>query len=132
MRMQISHMPVPPIARLLLVLAFLAVAVIAVNSALRPTRGGTPSVAAIERELGDSVALKLTTQGYDYPITVSCAPPPGGAPPDPTSVHLVCQVTAFDKRRPSKSPVWVEDVTCNLLVPSGTPRCGSSGGDALQ
>jgi len=119
-------------ARPLLVLACLAVAIVAVNSALRPAGGGTPVVAAIERELGDSVALKLTTQGYDYPIAVSCAPPPGGAPPDPTAVHLVCQVTAFNERRPSKSPAWVEDVTCNLLVPAGTPRCGSSGGDALQ
>ena len=118
--------------RLLLVLACLAVAVVAVNSALRPEGGGTPGVAAIERELGDSVALKLTTQGYDYPIAVSCAPPPGGAPPDRTAVHLVCQVTAVNKRRPSKSPAWVEDVTCNLLVPAGAPRCGSSGGDALQ
>ena len=70
--------------------------------------------------MGDSVALKLTTQGYDYPIAVSCAPPPA-APADPTAVHLVCQVTAFNKRRPSKSPAWVEDVTCNLLVPPGTP-----------
>jgi hypothetical protein len=119
-------------ARLLLVLACLAVAVVAVNTALRPEGRGTPGVAAIERELADNVALKLNAQGYGYPIAVSCAPPPGGAPPDPASVHLVCQVTAFNKRRPSKSPAWVEDVTCNLLVPSGTPRCGSSGGDALQ
>jgi hypothetical protein len=125
-------MDLPPMARPLIALACFAVAVVAVNSALRPAGVGTPGLAAIERELGDSVALKLKTQGYDYPIAVSCAPPPGGAPPDPTAVHLVCQVTAFNKRKPSKSPAWVEDVTCNLLVPSGTPRCGSSGGDALQ
>jgi hypothetical protein len=41
-------------------------------------------------------------------------------------------VTAFDRKRPRKSPVWFEDVTCNLPVPAGTPNCGSSGGDALQ
>ena len=121
-----------PMHRPLVLLACLAVVVVAVNSALRPARGGTPAVRTIEHELSSAVALKLSTEGFNYPIAVSCAPPPGGAPPDPTAVHLVCQVTAFNKRRPSKSPVWVEDVTCNLLVPSGTPRCGSSGGDALR
>ena len=54
--------------------------------------------------VGDSVALKLTTQGYDYPIAVSCAPPPGGAPPDPTAVHLVCQVTACQQATAEQEP----------------------------
>ncbi len=122
----------PPIARLLLVLACFAIAVFVANTALRPTRAVTPGVGAIEHDLGKAVALKLLTEGFAYPIGVSCVPPPGGEPPDPTAVHLVCQVTAFNKRRPSKSPTWFEDVTCNLLVAPGTPRCGSSGGDALQ
>jgi hypothetical protein len=123
-------MAAQPIARLLLLPACLAIAVVAVNNALRPSGGLTPSVAAIERELGEAAALKLSTEGFEYPIHVSCAPP--GGPPDPTAVHLVCQVTAFNKRRPSKSPVWVEDVTCDLTVGQGRTRCGSSGGDTLQ
>lgn len=131
-RVQISHMAAQPISRGLLLLACLATAVVTVNSALRPTGGVTPSTAAIERELGDAAALKLSTEGYAYPIQVSCDPPPSGGPPDPTAVHLVCQVTAVNKRHPRKSPIWVEDVTCDLTVAPGTPRCGSSGGDALQ
>jgi hypothetical protein len=130
-RVQISHMAARLIPRGLLVLACFATAVVAVNGALRPTGGIVPSTSAIERELGDAAALKLSTQGYEYPIQVSCAPPAGG-PPDPTAVHLVCQVTAVNKRHPRKSPIWVEDVTCDLTISPGTPRCGSSGGDALQ
>jgi hypothetical protein len=115
-----------------LLLAALAVAILALNGALRTSRGATVGVASVERELAAAVGLKLVTAGYHYPIQVSCAPPPPGGPPEPNAVHLVCQVTAFDKLKPKKSPMWVEDVTCNLLVPAGTPRCGSSGGDALQ
>ncbi len=114
-----------------MLLACLAALVLAVNIVLRPPAGTPPTVSGIEHELGAVVALKLATQGYNYPITVTCSPPPG-SPPQPTPINLVCQVTAFDRKRPRKSPVWFEDVTCNLPVPAGTPNCGSSGGDALQ
>ena len=119
------------IPRALLLLAGLAALLLAVNLLLRPAAGAPPTVSGIEHELGAVVALKLTTQGYEYPIEVSCVPPPG-SPPQPIPLHLVCQVTAFDRRHPRKSPMWFEDVTCDLPVPAGTPNCGSSGGDALQ
>ena len=117
--------------RALLMLVVLAAVVIGLNSTLRLGSSTPPSVPGVERELAAAVALKLATEGYNDPIEISCVPPPGVAPTR-VPANLVCQVTAYDRRRPSKSPVWFEDVTCNLPVPAGTPNCGSSGGDALQ
>ena len=107
------------IPRALLLLACLAAVVVVLNIVLRPTAGTPPTVTGVEHELAAVIALKLATQGYVDPITVSCAPPPG-SPPQLTPVNLVCQVTAYDRRRPSKSPMWFEDVTCDLPVPAGT------------
>ena len=121
-----------PILRVLFLLALLAVVIIGANSALRPPTGPSPTVGSIERELATAVATKLLSQGYIETPRVSCAPPPGAGPPGAIPLNLVCQVTAVDKRQPSKTPVWFEDVTCGLQVPPGTPTCGSSGGDALQ
>jgi hypothetical protein len=118
------------IARGLLLVACLAAAVYVLNRALRPAQDSSPTVAGIERELALNVGTKLLAQGVYDSLTVTCAPPPGYALQPP--LHLVCQVVAHDLIRPKKSPVWVEDVTCGLPVPAGTPNCGSSGGDALQ
>ena len=71
------------IPRALVLLACLAALVLAVNIALRPPAGTPPTLSGIEHELGAVVALKLATQGYNYPITVTCSPPPG-SPPQPT------------------------------------------------
>jgi hypothetical protein len=114
----------------LLVLALLAAVVLTVNNGLWSPSNAQPTVAGIQRELASAAATKLVTAGYAYQVTASCAPPPGYTLRPP--LHLVCQVVAHDVLRPAKSPVWFEDVTCGLPVPSGTPSCGSSGGDALQ
>ena len=118
------------IAKGLLLVAALAAGVYVLNRALWPAQGAPPTVAGIQRELAQNVSTKLKVQGVFDPVTVSCLPPPGYtlAPP----LHLVCQVVAHDLKHPKKSPTWVEDVTCGLPVPAGTPNCGSSGGDSLQ
>jgi hypothetical protein len=121
-----------PLPGAIVFLALLAILIIAANGALRPPSGAGPTTASIKRELATAVATKLLSQGYFNPLLVTCAPPPGPAPPATAPLHLVCQVTAIDERRPSKSPVWFEDVTCGLPVPAGIPSCGSSGGDAVQ
>jgi hypothetical protein len=118
------------IARGLLLVALLAAGVYVLNRALWPAQGAPPTVAGIQRELALNVATKLLVQGVYDPVTVTCAPPPGYTLQPP--LHLVCQVVAHDLKRPKKSPQWVEDVTCGLPVPAGTPNCGSSGGEALQ
>jgi hypothetical protein len=118
------------IARGLLLLACLGAGVYVLNRLLWPAQSAPPTVAGIQRELALSVATKLLVQGVYDPLTVTCAPPPGYTLETP--LHLVCQVVAHDFRHPKKSPTWVEDVTCGLPVPAGTPNCGSSGGDALQ
>ena len=110
--------------------ALLAALVFLANLELRAPSGSAPTVAGIQRELAADVTAKLASQEVSDPVTVTCAPPPGTTLQPP--LHLVCQVVAHDLRRPKKSPTWVEDVTCGLPVPAGTPNCGSSGGDALQ
>jgi len=117
-------------AKGLVMLALFAGVVYLVNSELRAPSGSAPTVAGVQRELAAVVTTKLATQGVFDPVTVTCAPPPGYTLQPP--LHLECQVVAHDLRRPKKSPTWVEDVTCGLPVPAGTPNCGSSGGDALQ
>jgi hypothetical protein len=118
------------IAKGLLLVALLGVVVYVLNTTLWPAQSSAPTVAGIQHELALNVETKLNVQGVFDPVTVSCAPGPGYtlAPP----LHLVCQVVAHDLIHPKKSPAWVEDVTCGLPVPAGTPNCGSSGGDALQ
>lgn len=118
------------IAKGLILVAVLAAGVYVLNSVLWSPQGAQPTVAGIQRELALNVATKLSVQGVFDPVTVTCAPPPRYTLQPP--LHLVCEVVAHDLRRPKKSPTWVEDVTCGLPVPSGTPNCGSSGGEALQ
>jgi hypothetical protein len=110
--------------------AALAAGVYALNTMLWPAQSAAPTVAGIQRELALNVATKLGVQGVLDPVSVSCAPPPGYTLEPP--LHLVCQVIAHDLIHPKKSPTWVEDVTCGLPVPAGTPNCASGGGDALQ
>jgi hypothetical protein len=123
-------MAIRTIGRGLLLVACLAAAVYVLNRALWSAQGSSPTVAGIQRELALNVGTKLLVQGVYDPVSVICAPPPGYTLQPP--LHLVCQIVAHDLKRPKKSPVWVEDVTCGLPVPAGTPNCGSSGGDALQ
>jgi hypothetical protein len=118
------------IVRGLLLVALLAVGVYAANRAFWSVQSSPPTVAGIQRELALDAKTKLNREGLFDPVTVSCAPPLGGTLQPP--LHLVCQVVAHDLAKPSASPTWVEDVTCGLAVPAGTPDCGSSGGDALQ
>ena len=118
------------VAKGLLALGLVAVVVFGVNKLLWGPSGRAPTVAGIQRQLASVVKTKLVTQGVFDPVTVSCAPPPGYTLQPP--LHLVCQIVAHDLKHPKKSPIWVEDVTCGLPVPAGTPNCGSSGGDALQ
>ena len=114
----------------LLLVACLAAGVFFLNRELWPAQSAPPTVVGIRDELGAVVQTKLLTQGFTDPVTVSCALAEGSTLQPP--LRLVCNVVAHDLLRPKKSPLWVEDVTCGLPVPAGTPNCGSSGGDALQ
>ena len=128
--MQVCRMTREAAAKGLVAFLLLAALVFLVNSELRAPSGSPPTVTGIQRELASVIRTKLVTEGVFDPVTVSCTPPPGSTLQPP--LHLVCQVVAHDRAKPVASPMWVEDVTCGLTVPAGTPNCSSSGGDALQ
>jgi hypothetical protein len=108
-----------------------AVAIVVLVAALLPAAPPTDIAAGtIARELAQVAAVKLRTEDFHYSVTGNCTPNPGTNPAAP---GLVCYVQALNPRHPKKQPLWAEWVTCLTTGDVGTsPRCYTTGGDALQ
>jgi hypothetical protein len=79
-------------------------------------------VPALERQLETVVHYEKLAQGFDFEVSVSCAPS--------AELRYECHVDAATANRPTQS--WSELVTCRTPPDTGLPRCTTDTGDALQ
>ena len=127
-------MPARRFVRVLCSLMALPVAVVALNLALRPSAGGPIALSSLASGLATVAQLKQASGGLAYRDDVSCRDygPPQPQPGGGQRLGYACTVTSVVPHLKKAPPYWIEVVTCFAPGPSGSQRCFSSGGDALQ